>query len=106
MQICRCIEKRLDPAVVCRRDNPSVVGRPGQPRLARRIAALKGESAIFGQVIMGSSQDGDGVVIGQQRLECMTGHVDEIEAPRQTERLTFRLDPGDPLGSGARSSHL
>ena len=71
IRVSRRIEKLLDPAVVCRGDNPSFVRRPGLPRLPGWIAALEGESAVFGQVIVGSSQDGDGIVIGQQRLEGM-----------------------------------
>ena len=105
LRIGRRVEELLDPPVICRGDGSSSVGRPGEPGLPRRIAAFEGEPAIVGQVIMGGSQDGDGIVVAQQRLEGMTRHVDEVEALGQTQRLALGLDPGDPPGAWTRSGH-
>ena len=99
------VEELLDLAVVYRGGAPSLVRRPGLPRLSRRIAGLEGEQAIVGQVVAGRPQDRDGVLVGQQGLEGVAGHVDEIEALRQSHGLAHALDPGDPLGARPRPRH-
>jgi hypothetical protein len=57
------IEILFYPAMLCRGDDRSFVGCPGEPGLAGWIAAFEDEAAVFAQVIMGGSQDGDGIVV-------------------------------------------
>jgi len=62
----------------------SSVWRPGQPSAASRIARFKRKPTVLAQMVVNRPQKGGGVIVGQQRLESMTGHVNEIEVLGQT----------------------
>ncbi len=90
---CPCVNyscpRLLDAAMFNCCDGVSLIGCPGQPRSFRGVAGLENEPAVFGQVVVGGSQEADCFVIAQQCLERMTGHIDEVEAQRRTRSCPF-----------------
>src|SRR6266446_2093689 len=97
------IEELLDTTVFVYRSQLSSFRCPGEPSLPGRIATFESKTTLHRQMVVYGSQHSDHVVVVQQSLESMTGHIDEIESQGQTQALSVRLDPCDSLGSRARS---
>lgn len=66
--------------------------------LAPLDTGLEGKAPVTRQVPRDIAERRQDVLVAQQRLERMTGHVDEIEAVRQLQALTTALHPPDILG--------
>ena len=78
------IEELLDTTVLAYRSRLSSFRYPGEPSLPGRIASFESEATLHCQMVVYGSQDSDGVIVGQQSLESMTGHIDKIELQGQT----------------------
>src|SRR5262245_61471069 len=88
----------LDAAMITRVDDPGILGHPCLPLPAQGIPGIKRATTIVSQVMRHRPQDGHCIVIRQQRLEGMAGHIDEVEAISEAKALPIALDPAHLVG--------